>query len=1498
MINTYSTNEKVGEIESIKFGLLSQDDILNMSVFKEDNINGLDIPESYENGEPKKGGLDDRRMGVISHNDRCDTCGEDIHTCPGHFGHIMLSYPVYHISLFKWIQDVLNSICSCGKLYLDTSDKYKNELTRILTQKKGLKRLKCFKKSSMTKNVKYCIRDGGCGKPRTKITKEVKPKLEMVESIVISEIDPEDEQTKDKVIKIALSPLDCYNRMKKITDEDCKILGFDPKYTRPEDMIISILPVPPIPVRPSVKLDNLMQEDHLTLVLAAIIKINNRLNRIFRQDPQINPQWEKYKKLRDLLQIGVINLIDNEVGGVTVAYDRSGRPYKSISKRLKHKEGRVRSNLMGKRVDFSSRSVITGDPNIGIDQLGMPLKIAMTLTFPEIVTEENIDMMKQLVKNGKDKYPGANFVIFGNKNISIKRGNLVDLRFGQDKIDLMIGDIVERHLVDDDYVLFNRQPSLHKYSMMAHKIQVIPDGKYMTFRLNVCSAGPYNADFDGDEMNAHAPQSYQTLMELKDIISIPNMIVSGGKSGPIIGIVMDALVGSYLMTDDDVKISRKEAISLLSYTSVDITKLKLDKEYYTGKEIYSYIIPKGINMEKLKDDKISFVLKDGIITDGLVSKRIIGKTGNSLNHIVWLEKGKDVSTKFINDIQRLVNNWLLYNSFTVGIGDTVISEKVKKTNLDIMEKSKTDVNKLISEIDDKLHDYDVLEINALKILGDVKEEVYKNISKELETQKDNNFIIMSDMASGSKGEILHIGQISGCLGQQAIEGGRVSKKVNGRSLAYYHYNDDSADARGFVTNSYLSGLNAQEFIFHCVAGRVGLISTAVKTQETGYIQRKLIKSLEDVMVKYDGTVRNSNDEIVQFQYADMGIEPTRLEKIRLKILKQSDDELKTEYLFTKSEMKTLKRDFSDMENKVFLNKIMKYREALRENYRKYHFRERILSDNIYMMMVNFQRVIDDKILRKGRSNKSDLKPKYVIDKIDALLKDQDVNVTCMTDAQKSDSMNIKHIAERNAKYLFEIGIFTYLAPRKVILNYKLSKEEFDDILDKIKMDFMRSIVQPGEMVGIIASQSIGEPATQLNLSSFHFTGVAGKASGATGIKRLSELLEILKKPKTPIMKIYLNEKDRENQSKAEEIKSFVETIYLKDVANIVDVLYDPKFEHLNKDGVSNIFYENRNLSTKCESDVRNMPWLIRIELNREVLMNKSITLLDIKSRFCRFWADKQTKKTKDADKTVLKKISKCAILSNYDNSEIPILHIRLDMMTFDRQDLIKFLDIVIEKFKLRGIQNVSNAFIDKANYISYDSKNKPIEGEKENYILTEGTNLTDIVNIRDIDLNRTLTNNIIETNEIFGIEAVRVLLIKELRAVIKKVNYHHVSVLVDVMCNTGTSKMTSINRHGINKLDTDPLSRASFEETTEMILKAALGNETDYIRSISSQIIVGKAFKGGTGLCDIIFDVNAIERAEDLDEDYDTSIADDIRKNILIENVINAKDTEIFTPVF
>lgn len=486
-------SEDIKKIQCIEFSIYKNSDVLAYSAVSKDPF-GINLAESYENYEPKKGGLVDLRLGTCDPYLPCTTCGQNANNCQGHFGHTELAEPVFHYGFLNHLKNVLQCIClQCSNLLLDKNDSF----FKKALNKKAESRFKDIK--ILTKNATYC---NTCGVPVPKIKRDVRDngsiKITMETSVNPTGQENEELINGMKKIKESLTPRDCYNILRNISDNDCYLLGFNPKMQRPEDLIITIFPIPPVIIRPTAKVDFLSSatmEDSLTLKISDIITSNKRVRQQMEKETVQNEFSTYNQDIFNLLQYHVATYFDNEsVSLPRTEFKTGGRATKSISDRIKGKQGRIRSNLMGKRVDFSARSVITSDPYIDIDQVGIPKKIAMELTIPEEVTPFNIKYLTALVKNGSDIYPGANFILRVNYRDGNAEVQKIDLKYRKKEIRLNLGDIVERHSVDGDYVLFNRQPTLHKPSMMGHKIQVIDNDEVNTFRMNVSVCRPYNAD--------------------------------------------------------------------------------------------------------------------------------------------------------------------------------------------------------------------------------------------------------------------------------------------------------------------------------------------------------------------------------------------------------------------------------------------------------------------------------------------------------------------------------------------------------------------------------------------------------------------------------------------------------------------------------------------------------------------------------------------------------------------------------------------------------------------------------------------------------------------------------------------------------------------------------------------------------------------------------------------------------------------------------------------
>ena len=847
-------------IAGIRFEVLSPQEIRRMSVAK------IITPETYDDdGYPIEAGLMDPRLGVIDPGLRCKTCGGKAGECPGHFGHIELAAPVIHVGYAKLIAKLLNATCrECGRILL--KDEKRDYYIEQIEKKKQLNQdyedivKKVF---SEAKNVKVCPH---CGAEQIDIKFE-KPTFFY-----------EGEHK--------LTPKDVRERLEKIPDEDLPAFGMNPKAVRPEWMVLTVLPVPPVTVRPSIILETGQRsEDDLTHKLVDIIRINQR----FLDNKEGGAPQLILEDLWELLQYHVTTYLDNEVSGIPPARHRSGRPLKTLAQRLKGKEGRFRGSLSGKRVNFSARTVISPDPNISINEVGVPKVVAEELTVPFHVTERNIEEARELIL--RTEHPKANYVIRPDG----RRIRVLDTNREELAEKLEPGMIIERQLMDGDIVLFNRQPSLHRMSIMAHYVRVLP---YKTFRLNPAVCPPYNADFDGDEMNLHVPQSLEAQAEAKILMAVQEHILSPRFGGPIIGGIHDHISGLYLLTRGEKLFTRKEVMTLIKPIKVkELPKPKYVKdgvEYWTGKQIFSLILPDITiefkaeicqGCEECKKEKCEYdayvIIKNGELVRGTIDEKAVGAFKGIIIDEIMRKYGSERTKKFIDDMTHLAIRAIMHTGFSFGISDEDIPEEAVKQIHEVIEEAERKVEELIKAYrEGNLEPMpgrsieETLEMKIMQVLGKARDQAGKIAGRFL--GMDNPAVIMA--VSGARGSMLNLTQMAACIGQQSVRGERIKRgyTYTNRTLPHFKPGDLGAEARGFVKSSYKEGLSPIEYFFHAMGGREGLVDTAVRTSQSGYLQRRLINALQDLKVEYDGTVKEqTSGMLVQFRYGEDGVDPTK-----------------------------------------------------------------------------------------------------------------------------------------------------------------------------------------------------------------------------------------------------------------------------------------------------------------------------------------------------------------------------------------------------------------------------------------------------------------------------------------------------------------------------------------------------------------------------------------------------------------------------------------------
>ena len=860
-------------IQSIRFSLLSPGELRKLSAVE------IQAADTYdEDGVPIVSGLMDGRLGTLEPRQKCKTCGNTASACPGHFGHIELAEPVIHVSFAKLIHRLLSITCrNCGRILL-TEEKIEKYRARHAELKQRLNTVPDAFLDEIIRDAKKAQQCPHCSQKQYPI--------EHGKPTTFHEIVAEGGA-------VRLTPSTVRERLERITDDDLILLGLDPKAARPEWAVLQVMPVPPVSVRPSITLESgIRSEDDLTHKLVDIIRINQKLREALESGVPINIIQE----LHELLQYHVTTYFDNEVSGLPPARHRSGRALKTLVQRLKGKEGRFRGNLSGKRVDFSARTVVSPDPNLDINEVGVPLDVASRLTIPEKVTAHNMDEMKRLIDNGPDNYPGALYIVRPD-------GRRVRLEFVTDRKvvaeAMQPGFVVERHLRDGDIVLFNRQPSLHRMSIMAHRVRVLP---YKTFRLNPTVCPPYNADFDGDEMNLHVPQGEEARTEARLLMQVQDQILSPRYGGPIIGAIRDSLTAGFLLTQKSTSLDRHDVSKLLAAAGyegpIPEPASVRPEERWTGKQIFSIVIPKGFNFVS-KSNLSSYykcedcnrgvlhdcpfdafiVIKDGVLEQGVIDKASIGaEKSESLFHRIVKDYGAEEARRFLNAVTRLLDRFMLLRGFTYAMDELQTPAAVKEKISRAIAKAEEKVDEYIDNyrkgslerlpgqsMEESLEIYIMNELSrARDVAGEIADQYF---------QMDNSGVIMS--RAGARGSSLNIGQMTANVGQQSIRGKRILRGYRGRALSFFKPGDVRAAPRGFVYHSYRDGLEPIEFFFHAMGGREGLVDTAVRTQQSGYMQRRLINALEHLRVEYDSTVRDSRGNIIQVRYGEDGVDTAK-----------------------------------------------------------------------------------------------------------------------------------------------------------------------------------------------------------------------------------------------------------------------------------------------------------------------------------------------------------------------------------------------------------------------------------------------------------------------------------------------------------------------------------------------------------------------------------------------------------------------------------------------
>ena len=1437
----FTTKEQVVDnvpkrIKSLQFGLLSPPDVIAQSVVNVADRNLYDL--ALTQGGPRtitKHGPLDSRLGTSMKNGQCGTCGQGLKECNGHFGHVKLALPCFHYGYLKRIIEAMNCVCKdCSRVLLPEKEKrsYLRSLRRPGLD--GLRKETIIKKiSGDCRKVKVCPHCEAFNGPVRKVAghpikmfhskyaiynnsnakSKVKPADMVAWEKTFDEAIKGDEEVKRHFKRVAddLTPLRVLNILKKVPNADVELLGMDPHGGgRPEYMIWTHIPAPPVAIRPSVAQETASTEDDITNKLGDIIQVSTLIAATIKAGQPLS----KVMDMWEFLQVQIAMYIDGNLPGLgrDSAY---GKAMRGFCQRLKGKQGRFRGNLSGKRVDFSGRTVISPDPNLAIDEVAVPSRVAVVMTYPERVTKHNYEKLKACVKRGDKVHPGANFVIKGRdkRRLVLKVvGQKGDLKKVADQLE--IGDIVERHLEDGDIVLFNRQPSLHKLSILSHRAKIRP---WRTFRLNECVCNPYNADFDGDEMNLHVPQTEEARTEATELMGVKNNLSTPKNGSPIISAIQDFITGAYLSSQKDRFFSRRQFTHVVGfmYNAMQAKDPYTGKEYpivipppaiwkpqalWTGKQIWNLLIkphpdyPVNVNLEArmksfapptrpgdskdMVDTDSYLVIRNSEVMCGGFDKATVGDgKKDSLFYVIMRDFGADYAAAAMTRLAKLSARWLGEQGFSIGINDVYPSDRLTKGKLELVRVAYEKCDKIIHQFKTgKLErsagcdEEQTMEILLSGILSKVRQECGDLCFAEL--SKYNAPMTMAKC--GSKGSNINVSQMVAVVGQQIIGGKRVLEGFQDRTLPHFLKASPDPLAKGFVFDSFFTGLTPTEFIFHAMSGREGLVDTAVKTAETGYMSRRLMKSLEDLSAQYDLTVRNSSGGIVQMKFGDDGLDPVDMEGNAKPIN------------MDRTWSHSIESTWDNSDTCLTMNEIETYTHT---------------------------------VLNKERAKLG----RYTDDGQDLDYAD--------SRAKSTDQLEYsRQFLDDVTSYIFTKAANMIRSQQKLKNSdsvFRITQSALRTFLDLCLLKFEKSKVEAGHAVGAVGAQSIGEPGTQMTLKTFHFAGVAGM-SITQGVPRIKEIINASKVISTPVITCALDSPYEDMAARF--AKALMEKTYLGDIVDYIEDVWH-----------ANGCYLNMRVNWQQVKDLG-----LRIDMNdllNAIDATKGFKTLGVSASSSGLHHIKVRISIPDKVRPQRNGATSKSRMADSDPSELMFMHIH---------NLKRKLPNVVVK----GYPDANRAIIKKADKADVNGK-EPIS------VFVEGYGLKQCMTTDGVDGYRTKSNNVMENRDVLGIEAARKTIIDEIDTVMGSMDIdpRHMQLLADVMTYKG--EVLGITRFGLAKMRDSVLQLASFEKTPDHLFEAAAKMKKDDIEGVSECIIMGQSMSVGTGAMKVVRPLN-IEGSENV----------------------------------
>jgi DNA-directed RNA polymerase II subunit RPB1 len=1341
-------------IASVSFGFFEAAEIQRMAACK------ITEHACFVNGAPAPNGPMDLRMGTTCQALRCATCSETLEACPGHFGYVQLAFPCFHPCLLDTTLKMLRCVCFfCSAFLLD-------EEARRDLRLAGDRRARLSELVAATRSRRVCHRCGGHSPVFSRGGLTIRADFSRA-----TFTDEEERAYCSRCFTAAEARL----VLKGVDEETLRLMGLDPAKSRADALILTSLLILPPAARPGCGGDRHTAPDDITARIVDIVKANNHLRAALEREaarlPEMGLSAVAQTALLALTQaIAALMLGENRSAG---GFHRTGPPSRSIASSLKGKDGRIRGSMMGKRVDFSARSVISPDGEHDVNELGVPRHVAMSLFVPEPFADLSAQRLRERVLAGPRSLEGAYSVDRGDGSRLLL--DFCDLE--RLAASLEPGDVVNRYIQNGDVLIFNRQPSFQRHSMMAFRA-VIVDGN--TFRANLSTSGAYNLDFDGDEMNVHAPQDWEALVEASTLLDVSRHIVSPQANKPCVAVVQDGLIAAYLLTSPSTRLERWQMLelrSVLRYPRGELPPPEADGRW-PGRRAFELLLWPDL---VYRNSRVS--VRRGLLSEtSRVCRMTIGTASGSLVHHAWLHYGPEEANRFLSDCQRLLNRYLSWRGFSVRLSDCEPSPRMLDLSRQIVELGARRVAAV--EADEALVRLipEKTEFACAELANRILTEVGKVVHAELDEATN---ALCQSVASGSKGNLVNISQLMTVVGQQSITG----RRPRGASLPM---SDDAPwhvlERNGFVATGYYTGLSPAAFLFHAMAGREGLIDTAVKTGTTGYAQRRLAKAMETLVVQYDLTVRDSRGCVVQFAYGCDSFDATYL-------VRQG-----TPYLHSTPER--LAEELAPEELPDFLAALA--RQACRGAE---------APECIYTPCRVEQHLLAVAPARIGQAPIA----RELVDEAVARI------------VRRRGHFDDHGLLALHLAWHLRRGVCETLDARGLA-----------SALDALLRDGERSVVSPGEVVGLVAAQGLGERFSQQCLSNFHFAGVEN-TTVTRGVARIKELIDCTR-TKTPITTVALDMPPERAGDLLERLRQFT----LRRATEEVILVEDPDHFSSRLGGEDDRICGIARLLLAAGADLPETrsplsSTVARLSLSRASLRARKISAGDV-------------------GVLVAQRLPSWQVLWSESEAE-PFLRLRPPAGLADVEEQVAKMQ---REVTICGVPGVTDAQL----------RDTP-EGGLE--LEAFGGDLLALLGIPEARAETALCNDVEAVCATLGIEAATAALSREMRATLSTdyICERHIRLLCCLMTHLG--HLLPISRHGLNrKTNSGPLSKCSFEEAIDQLFEAALYSERDPVVDVTSRVMVGRRADVGTGLCHVLparEDVPAADAEEDEEGDEEIVLA-------------------------